>query len=140
MRVKGFNPRAEKAAHASMRGLLRAHATAPQMANAEFFQHHLMRQIERENEAPVPRERGWWTWPRLVWAGAACLLAATLSFKAFIPTDRGAADRSNYFATVVDSRTFEPDLSVDTVYNPEDNVTVVWIDGLDYMQGDIVAR
>src|SRR4051812_34605607 len=75
MRAQGFDPAAEKSAHGAMRGLLREHSVAPALANAEFFAHHLQHQIEREKapEAEPPR-RGWWTMPRLAWAGAASLL------------------------------------------------------------------
>jgi hypothetical protein len=47
---------------------------------------------------------------------------------------------STYFATVVDSRTFDPTISANTVYDPQDNVTVLWIDGLDYLPADYALQ
>ena len=50
------------------------------------------------------------------------------------------ADQSAYFATVVDARTFENNVSASTVYNSRDNVTVLWLDGLDYLPADSVVQ
>jgi len=53
---------------------------------------------------------------------------------------RTMADQSAYFATVVDARTFENNVSASTVYNSRDNVTVLWLDGLDYLPADSVVQ
>lgn len=138
MRGRGFDPAAERAAADGMRGLLRTHAAAPELGHAEFFQHQLMRRIEQDERSP--RAAGaWWKFPRLVWAGAFCLLVAAVLFRALIPVGPQPVG-GDYFATVVDARTYEPGISVDTVYDPRNNVTVLWLDGLDFMEGDIVAQ
>ena len=49
-------------------------------------------------------------------------------------------NRSPYFATVVDSRTFDPTVSASTVYDPRSNVTVLWLDGLDYLPADYALQ
>ena len=41
---------------------------------------------------------------------------------------------------MVDARTFEPTISATTVYDPRDNVTVLWLDGLDYLPADYVLQ
>jgi anti-sigma factor RsiW len=138
MRARGFDPVAERAAHASVRTLLREHSPSPTLANADFFQHQIGRQIEHARRKAA---RPWWTFPRLAWAGAVSLLIAGVLFKMLIPVGGSRAlENQDYFATVVDARTYEPAISVDTVYNPKDNVTVLWLDGLDYLPTDIVTQ
>lgn len=139
LRARGFDPAAERAAAERTHALLTRHSTPPEMGNVDFFQHQLLHRIEQaERETREPRvARSWWTFPRLAWAGAFCLLMAGLLFKTLIPTHSEAAG-SDYFATIVDARTYEPTISVDTVYDSSNNVTVLWLDGLDYMPTDIV--
>ena len=123
---------AAKAAAQKLRALLRDHPTAPALANADFFNLQLLQRIEAD--LPKPRaEKAAWFWPlsRLVWAGAACLLVAFALFKATIPV--GSAPKSEYFAQVLETWPADASISATTLYNPEDNVTVLWLDGLDYM-------
>ena len=122
----------ERADAQKLRALLRAHPTAPKLANADFFN----MQIQQRIAADRPREKaaGWfWSVPRLVWAGAVCLLIAGVMFKTLIPTSPTAGEVDPYFAQVVESWTSEPGVSASTVYNKKDNVTVLWLDGLDYI-------
>ena len=117
--------------------LLRETAGAPALTNADFFN----LQIQQRIATAQPRERAWgsgagwfWSLPRLVWAGAACLLMAGAMFKLLIPTgDPANIADDPYFAQVVESWTSEPGIWANTVYNPKDNVTVLWLDGLDYI-------
>lgn len=143
MRANGFDPALERAAHQATCNLLRGHVEAPLLGNPDFFQHQLLHRIEQsENEGKparasmAPASGSWFTFPRMLWGAAASLAVAAALFKGFIPTS-GAADQSPYFATIVDARVYDPNVSVDTVYNSRDNVTVVWLDGLDYVP-DIV--
>ena len=46
---------------------------------------------------------------------------------------------SKYFAQVVEAWPSDPSISATTVYNPQDNVTVLWLEGLDYMPSDQLA-
>ena len=132
--ARGFDPAAERRAAGRLGKMLRAHSSAPALANAEFFNRQLQHRIALAEPAPASR-RGWFAWPRMVWAGAWCLLAAGMMFQAFIP--HGAApDRSDYFAQVIDARPLDAGISADTVYTARDNVTVVWLDGLDYLPAD----
>lgn len=114
--------------------LLREHPTAPSLTNPDFFN----LQIQQRIAADQPRERrGGWSWslPRLVWAGAACLLMAGAMFKMLIPTGPQPFldEAAPYFAQVVESWPSDPSIYASTVYNPRDNVTVLWLDGLDYI-------
>ena len=113
--------------------MLREHPTAPALTNPDFFN----LQIEQRIAAEHPREkaRGWfWSLPRLLTAGAACLLVAGVMFRMLIPVGGRALDSdSDYFAQVVEAWTTEPGISANTVYNAKDNVTVLWLDGLEYL-------
>jgi anti-sigma factor RsiW len=138
MRARGFDPAAERAAHQAVSRTLREHSEVPAMKNLDFFQHQLLHRIEQEQALNMPSEktlrRSWLTIPRLVWAGALSLLMAGVLFRTLIPMGGGTAgDQSPYFATVVDTRTFEASVSVSTVYDPRSNVTVLWLDGLEYL-------
>lgn len=140
LRARGFDPTAERRAAEGVRSLLRRHSGAPALSNPDFFQHQLLHRIEQDARGvleDVPR-RSWWTFPRLTWAGVASLLAAALLFWVAVPAPD--PDRSPYFATVVDARTYEPTISATTVYDPRDNVTVLWLDGLDYLPADYALQ
>jgi hypothetical protein len=118
--------------------LLREHPTAPSLTNGDFFNLQIQQKL-LASEAPARRAekpaRRFWSLPRLILAGAACLLVAGFLFKTLIPTgDRPAAvGASPYYAQVIEMWPSEPGIWANTVYNPEQNVTVVWLDGLDYI-------
>ncbi len=115
--------------------LLRAQPTPP-LGNADFFNHQLMERIAAETPraAEPVKVRGWfWSLPRLVLAGAACLAIAGGLFKTLIPPAAAPGEKSKYYAQVIEAWPADPSISAITVYNPEDNVTVVWLDGLDYI-------
>ncbi|MEQ1860835.1 MAG: hypothetical protein ABMA13_12945 [Chthoniobacteraceae bacterium] len=141
MLARGFDPAAEREAAEKMSILLYRHSAAPELSNADFFQHQLLHRMELADRKPERASAGWWSFPRIAWASALSLLIAGSLFAVFIagggPTQQ---DLSPYFATIVDARTSEPGLSVDTIYDEHNPVTVVWIGGLDYMAGDIVAQ
>jgi len=131
---RGLDPAVERASARHLGTLLRDHASSPPMSNADFFNHQLRHRIAQEGpSAPAPLERrGWWSLPRLAFSGAFCLLVAGALFQTLIP--RGtAADHSPYFAEVIDARPLSDGISANTIYTARDNVTVVWIDGLDYL-------
>src|SRR5438045_3679417 len=100
---------ADKTAAQKLGKLLRENPSAPKLTNSDFFN----LQIQQRIAAGRPRESksaGWfWSLPRLLVAGAACLLIAGVMFKTLIPHDNpaGLADGSPYFAQVVESWTSE---------------------------------
>ena len=129
---------AEKADAERLRSLLRTHPTAPPLGNPDFFNLQLLQRIEADlPRKPARAERPAFLWPlsRLAWAGAFCLLVAFGLFKATIPTGADAGEKSPYFAQVIESWPGADNISATTVYNPKDNVTVLWLEGLDYMPG-----
>ena len=116
--------------------LLRQYGRAPALANAEFFSHQVLARIEARGERTRTAARRWqwrWTIPQLAWAGAACLLLAAVLFKALMPDPRSPEKEPQYFAKIISTDPAEPEISATTVYTPEDNVTVIWLDGLDYL-------
>ena len=126
---------AERAEAQKLGDLLRAQP-APKLGNADFFNHQLMQRIAAETPraAEPVRARGWfWSLPRLAFAGAACLVVAGGLFKTLIPAAVPPGEKSKYYAQVVEAWPADPSISATTVYNPKDNVTVVWLDGLDYI-------
>jgi hypothetical protein len=149
MRDRGFDPAAERAEAGFMQSLLRDHSEVPVMPHADFFSRQLLHRIEDEERqaVPMPTEKvssrflRWFGLPRMAWAGIASLIVAGALFKFIIPVGGHAPlEDSDYFAKVVDSRTFDPSVSASTVYTPRDNVTVLWIDGLDYLPADYALQ
>jgi anti-sigma factor RsiW len=123
----------ERDAALKLRGFLRGHPTAPRLANADFFNMQLQQRIAAESpRAHEPARRTWsfWTLPRLALAGGLSLVIAGVLFQTLIPPSV-TTDTSPYFAQVVEAWPADPGISASTVYSPEDNVTVLWLDGLD---------
>ncbi len=134
---------AEKDAALRLGNLLRAHPTAPRLTNPDFFNHLLLQRIEAEMPRPVeaaPRRVGFWSLNRLAWAGAFCLAAAFSFYETMIPKAGEHTPDSKYFAQVVEAWPSDPNITATTVYNPDDNVTVVWLDGLDYIPASIALK
>ena len=129
---------AERDGAQKLSALLRGNPIEQKLANADFFNLQIQQRIAAGQPREAAREKaaGWfWSLPRLLIGGAACLLLAGVFFKTLIPTanDDTEMDTSPYFAQVVESWTSEPGIFANTVYNPKDNVTVLWLDGLDYI-------
>jgi anti-sigma factor RsiW len=132
---------AEKEEALRLREFLRSHPTAPRLSNPDFFNHQLMRQIEADLPRAATNQRAsFWSLGRLVWAGAVCLVLAFAGYKTAVPTSLPPPSQSRYFAQVVEAWPTQPDISATTVYNPDDNVTVVWLDGLDYIPASVALN
>lgn len=149
MAERGFDPVAERRAAARLSQVLNGRsAPTPALANPDFFHHQLLHRIAQETpgsaSAAAPAPRGAWrTLPRLAWGAAFCLLIATVCFQAFIPHGRDVAakpERSPYFAQVIDARPLDPRISAETRYTERDNVTVVWLAGMDDLPANFVIR
>ena len=126
---------AERMEARKLRVLLRAQP-APQIGNADFFNHQLMQRIAAETPRiarPGPARASFWSLPQLALVGAACLAIAGGLFKTLIPTGLSPGAKSDYYAEVIELWPGDPSISACTVYHPEDNLTVVWLEGLDYI-------
>ncbi len=133
----------DRAAARTIGDLLRKHAAAPALSNADFFSLQIERRIEaetatRSKPAKPEREPVASIFPRFAWAGVFFLVVAGISFFLTKPQPP-ASEPSTYFAQVVEAWPSDPSISATTVYNPQDNVTVLWLDGLDYMPSDQLA-
>ncbi len=148
---------ADKADALRLGDLLRRHATAPALTNGDFFNHQLMARIRKEqrDDSPVPlvRPRFRWALPNLAWAGACSLLMAFALYRNFIPSQLAEpkgqqfADvvtmatpalaaipaRPAYNAEILKADSDEPGISVTPIHSDKEKVTVVWVDGLDYL-------
>ena len=127
---------AEKEDALKLGQLLRTHPTVPRMANPDFFNHQLMQRIGAEMPKPLAAEKKrafFWSIPGLAWAGACCLIVAGALFATMIPGGPKHLETSNYFAQVVENWPSSPNVSASTVYDAQDHMTVVWLDGLDYI-------
>ena len=127
----------EKAEALRLRGLLRAHAAAPKLTNPDFFNYQLRQRLAVEAPRTVrkPERPAIFSWlPRFAWAAVFGLMVGFAVMKMTPrPAETASVDRSNYFAQVVEAWPSDPSISATTVYNARDNVTVVWLDGLDYI-------
>ena len=131
---------AEKAEAQRLGKFLRAKSTAPRLSNPDFFNHQLMQQIAAETPRANERKQGaFWSLSRLAWAGAFSLALAFALYKTTIPTGAPHGSDSKYFAQVVEAWPSDG-ISATTVYNPDDNVTIVWLDGLDYIPASIALN
>ena len=132
---------AEKEEAQRLRDFLRAHPTAPRLSNPDFFNHQLMQQIAADLPRPVEKkQRTFSLLNQLAWAGAFCLAIAFSLYKTTIPHTVPSSPDSKYFAQVVEAWPSDPSISATTVYNAQDNVTVVWLDGLEYIPASIALN
>jgi hypothetical protein len=117
--------------------LLRRHSTVPRLTNPDFFNHQLMERIAAETpRKPDPGERPGFFWPlrRLVLAGGMSLGLAFILYIVLIPKTPDG-DRQ-----IVKAWSEDPRISATTVYDSDQNVTVVWLDGLDYVPGSYLQK
>jgi len=134
--------------------LLRTYGHAPELSNAEFFNHQILTQIREEEKAEAPKETvptpifAWLLRP-FVWATAAMLIIAGVSvYRVVSPQQqvKSGLDRyvdlsptpepepeKPYNVQIVSAESTDPDISVTPIHSEKDNVTVLWVDGLDYL-------
>jgi hypothetical protein len=124
-----------------LRSFLREHAAAaPAIPNAEFLNHQLAQRIaaEEKPKPDAPARRTWhWTLPRMAWAGAAC---GAVVLALYLTTIRHSLQppltESEYLAQVLDTRTGDPAISATAFHSQENDLTVIWLDGLTYLPGE----
>lgn len=120
-------------------GELLRNTPAPPLTNPDFFNHQLFERIAAETpRSPAPKKRSAFPPPlwQLISAGCVLLIAAGLLFKLVIPVGPPTVPSgSPYFAQIVETWPAGTNVSVSTVYRPEDNLTVVWLEGLEFIPG-----
>jgi anti-sigma factor RsiW len=127
---------ADRASAQKLGGLLRR-VEAPKLTNPDFFNLQLLQRIGGSGAARAP---WFWSLSRLAMAGAACLLVAFVLFRTMIPVGSSPEAGSPYFAQVIESWPADESISATTVYTPEDNVTVLWLDGLDRVPAEYAIQ
>jgi len=134
---------AEKQAALELGDLLRTYVTAPPLRNADFFNHQILQQIAPAAErtlpaiAPAERRRRFWSLPRMAFSGAfLLLLAAVLYFTAVPNTRREVRHNERYVENILNARSDDPAITATSFHSKENNVNVLWLDGLNYMPPD----
>jgi hypothetical protein len=150
----------ERANTVKLGALLREHGAAPPLTNEDFFNRSLMERIYAERPT-VPLRSGeaveqktWWGLPKLVWVGGACLAASMIILPLIVPVHRdhdtakteidtqtgneatpfgGNGTGDAYVAEVLEATSGDPSVSAVALHLDDNKVTVVWLDGLDYI-------
>ena len=136
----------EKASLRQLGDLLRGHAAAPPLTNCDFFNHQLLQRIEREEAvaaAPDPEPRRAFRFPllRIAWAGAFSFLIAAALFHFTVPAGPQVnPTASTYMAQVLDAHSDDPAISASAFHSKKDDVTVLWLGGLDYIPADYAEK
>ena len=130
---------ADRVAARNMGALLRGHcaeAPASALKNVEFFNQQLLRQIEAEAPQSAPPAAASVPLPfwRLIWGGVSSLGVAALLFALLVlPALHHPGPPPEYYAKILNASTEDPAISAVAVHSNKENVTVLWIDGFDYV-------
>jgi anti-sigma factor RsiW len=127
---------AENEADIELGALLRANIAAPPLRNADFFNLEILRQIESSRPAASPRviRSGFWTLPRMALSGVFLLLLSTLLYFAAVPNTRREVRRNEqYVSNILNARSEDPNITATSFHSKENDVNVVWLDGLNYI-------
>ena len=139
---------AEKAEAKKLGKLLKRELSAQPLKNEEFFSHQLRDKIvqesggqrqERERRTPTS---GWWTIPRLLWAGTASLAVFLICTLLVVHQDR-PAEESQYLTQILNARVdpvVSPNGTVSIFEVKQDRVTVLWTEGLQTLPADYAAK
>jgi hypothetical protein len=133
----------DKADLLRIRALLRQHPTVPPLTNPDFFNFQIMQRIAAETPRRPPlaeRRAFFWPFRRMALAGGFSLAVAFALYLALIPKTPDEDRNSHYFAEVVETWTGDPSITATTVYDPDHNVTVLWLDGLDSVPGSYAQK
>jgi hypothetical protein len=125
--------RTERTGYGRLQKALRKHGQTPELEFPNVFNQQVLDRMERESarDRVVPWRIRW-----LVWAGVGCLAVAAGLYQALIPKARP----SGYWAEVKSVRVADPSLWAEPVYRPGEEVTLIWIDGLDYLPESYALR
>ena len=139
---------AEKAEARKLRELLKRELSAHPLKNEEFFSHQLREMIGQEQAEPrsararrIPTS-GWWTIPRLLWAGMASL-ALFLICTLLVMHQERPAEESQYLTQILNARVdpvVSPNATVSIFEVKQDHATVLWTEGLQSLPADYAAK
>jgi anti-sigma factor RsiW len=137
---------AEKTEAKKLGALLKRELGAQALLNEEFFNHQIRERIARESTGES-RKRGvevspWWTIRRLLWTGTASL-AVFLVMAIFVMRDKNPAEQSQYLTQILNARVdpvVSPNATISMFETKEDQVTVLWTEGLQSLPSDYAAK
>jgi hypothetical protein len=128
---------AEKEAALDLGNLLRTHLKPAPLPNPDFFNHQILREIHAAPAAaaPVRRRRfSFWSLPGMAFSGTFLLLLSTILYFTAVPnTRREVRHNEQYVQNVLNARSDEPGITATSFHSKQDNVNVLWLDGLDYL-------
>jgi hypothetical protein len=145
---------AETEADRRLGSLLRAHLSAPPMRNADFFNHQLLQQIEADlpvKAVMAAKRTGlFWSLRRMAFSGAFLLMLSTALYFAAVPkTRRDVRQNEQYVQNILNAkatditaaqdvhvRSDDPNVTATCFRSKDNDVNVVWLDGLGYMPRD----
>jgi hypothetical protein len=139
---------AEKAEAKKLGALLKRELSAHPLNNEEFFSHQLRERIGQETLEQYPEHggrtsnSGWWTIPRLLWAGTASL-AVFLICTVFVMHQERPPEESQYLTQILNARVdpvVSPNGTVSIFEVKQDRVTVLWTEGLQSLPADYAAK
>jgi len=129
--------RREKQFVERLRTDLRAFSVAPEMESPDFFTHGVMERIAKSEAAGEKRETtagAWWSLGRLAWLGAGAVAASVVLTASMIPRG-GEHAPIDYSAEVIETQVPAEAGGISAVAfrSEESELTVLWLDGLDYV-------
>ena len=113
---------------------LRQNYQAPPLENPDFFNHQLMQRIEAESGAEKP-SRFSWTLPRLAWAGGFCMAMVLFIYGFAVPKSPYSSNVGSV-AEILNTQIDDPTITSTTFHSKDHKLTVLWLDGLDYLPLD----
>ena len=127
----------EKEAAHEIGNLLRTHLKPAPLPNPDFFNHQILSQIRVPASvtaaAPV-RRLTFWSLPWMAFCGAFLLLLSTALYFAAVPnTRREVRQNKQYVENVLNAHSDDPTITATSFHSKQDNVTVLWLDGLQYV-------
>jgi len=139
---------AEKAEAKKLGELLKRELSVHPLKNEEFFSHQLRQRIGQESGEQRPERArrtstsGWWTIPRLLWAGTGSL-ALFLICTIFVMHQETPPEESQYLTQILNARVdpvVSPNGTVSIFEVKQDRVTVLWTEGLQSLPADYAAK
>ena len=118
---------------ADLQTFFRVYLPTPALESPDFFNHSLLEKLDEAEKKPT---RTGWSMPKLAWFGGLSMATALVLFLAIIPKKSETHSQSAYIAQVISARSADPNISATAFQKDpaqEDDVTVVWLDGLEYV-------
>ena len=130
--------------------LLRRHAAPPMPRVGEFSAGLLRRMRGEEQPAPVPASarQSLFSFTQLAWAAAICLLAfyTVYNFGHFVAGPTASLGQPSptmalqSIVQILEADPKSPNVYATPIHSEQENLTVLWLDGLDYLPASYQLR